>query len=69
MRPLMIVEYKAPHIAVTQRVFDQIVRYNMVLRAPYLTVSNGLSHYCCRVDAESHSYEFLTDVPDYQSIK
>ena len=50
-------------------VFDQIVRYNMVLRAPYLTVSNGLSHYCCRVDAESHSYEFLTDVPDYQSIK
>lgn len=69
MRPLMIVEYKAPHIAVTQRVFDQIVRYNMVLRAPYLVVSNGMSHYCCRVDAESRSYQFLPDVPDYQSIK
>ena len=28
----LIVEYKAPHIEITQTVFDQITRYNMVLR-------------------------------------
>lgn len=64
-QPMMIVEYKAPTVAVTQRVFDQIVRYNMVLRARYLTVSNGLAHYCCRIDYAARSYEFLPELPAY----
>lgn len=42
--PLLIVEYKAPHIALTQRVVEQVMRYNMVFQAPWLMVSNGLSH-------------------------
>ena len=47
----MIVEYKAPEIEkITQKVFDQITRYNMVLKVDYLIVSNGLQHYCCRID-------------------
>lgn len=64
-QPLMIVEYKAPSVAVTQAVFDQIVRYNMVLRAAYLCVSNGLRHYCCAIDYASGSYRFLSNVPPY----
>ena len=63
--PFMIVEYKAPDVAVTQSVFDQIVRYNMVLRARYLTVSNGLNHYCCAIDYNKNSYYFIPTVPDY----
>ena len=43
--PLIIVEYKRPDVAITQNVFDQIVRYNMLLRAKYLIVSNGCNHY------------------------
>ena len=39
----LIVEYKAPHIEITQTVFDQITRYNMVLKVDYLIVSNGLN--------------------------
>ena len=39
----MIVEYKAPEIEITQKVFDQITRYNMVLKVDYLIVSNGAS--------------------------
>ncbi len=66
-KPMMIVEYKAPGVAVTQKVFDQIVRYNMVLRARYLTVSNGLSHYCCRIDYATHSYAFLPELPDFST--
>lgn len=61
--PLMIVEYKSPAVAITQTVFDQIARYNMVLRAKYLVVSNGLSHYCCEPDYERGSYRFLRDIP------
>ncbi|KDS13405.1 type I restriction enzyme R family protein [Bacteroides ovatus str. 3725 D9 iii] len=64
----MIVEYKAPHIEITQAVFDQITRYNMVLKVDYLIVSNGMQHYCCRMDYENQSYTFLQDIPDYKSL-
>ncbi|MGL4520289.1 MAG: type I restriction enzyme HsdR N-terminal domain-containing protein [Phocaeicola sp.] len=63
--PRMILEYKAPHIEITQAVFDQIGRYNMVLKVEYLVVSNGLKHYCCRINYDTMSYEFLPDIPDY----
>lgn len=66
--PLMIVEYKAPSVEITKKVFDQIVRYNLVLRAPYLMVSNGLRHFCCRVDPDSGSYTFLAALPSYSEL-
>lgn len=65
----MIIEYKAPYIPITQAVFDQITRYNMVLHVDYLVVSNGLSHYCCRIDYSMGTYSFLPDIPDYASLE
>ena len=67
-QPLVIVEYKAPSINVTQKTFDQIVRYNMVLKAKYLIVSNGLEHYCCQIDYDNNSYRFLEDIPCYGDL-
>ncbi len=66
--PLMIVEYKAPHIEITQRVFDQIVRYNMVLHARWLVVSNGMRHFCCEIDYEKRGVRFLPNVPRYAEL-
>jgi len=68
LSPRMIIEYKAPHIPITQKVFDQICRYNLVFRVDYLIVSNGLSHYCCRMDYAHQSYQFLQDVPSYGEL-
>ncbi len=68
LQALMIVEYKAPSIEITQRVFDQIWRYNMVLHVDYLTVSNGLQHYCCKMDYENHTYRFLQQIPSYHDL-
>lgn len=68
-RPLVIVEYKAPTVTVTQAVFDQIARYNSVIGAAYLIVSNGLTHYCCRFDAQSGSYAFLREIPPYDKLQ
>lgn len=69
LQPRMIIEYKAPTVQITQRVFDQIAAYNMLLHVDYLVVSNGLSHYCCRIDYINRTYEFLRDIPDYSEIK
>jgi predicted type IV restriction endonuclease len=62
--PVMIIEYKAPHIAISQTTFDQIAMYNFSLHVEYLIVSNGLAHYCCKVDYEKNCYTFLEDIPE-----
>ena len=66
--PLVIIEYKAPTISITPKVFDQIVRYNMVLHVQYLIVSNGIRHFCCQINYETQSYRFLEEIPDAQGI-
>lgn len=68
LTPLVIVEYKAPHITIKQQVFDQITRYNIVMQVPYLIVSNGLKHYCCKVDYSNKSYCFLREIPRYDEV-
>ena len=69
LAPLMIVEYKAPSIEITSAVFDQIVRYNMVLHVRYLAVSNGISHFCCKIDYENLTYSFLEGIPEYKELE
>lgn len=68
LHPRLIIEYKAPTIKISQKVFTQITRYNIVMKVDYLIVSNGLSHYCCKIDYDTLSYHFLEDIPDYSSL-
>ena len=66
--PQMIIEYKAPHVQIQQKTFDQISAYNLLLRVDYLIVSNGLQHYCCKMDYEQQKYHFLEEIPDYEKL-
>lgn len=68
LQPRMIMEYKAPTVEITQKVFEQIAAYNLLLHVDYLVVSNGLQHYCCRIDYDKRTYNFLQDIPTYESI-
>ena len=68
LRPRVIVEYKAPDVAITQQVFTQIQAYNSLLRADYLVVSNGFQHYVCKMNYEARSFEFLPALPHYSSL-
>ncbi len=67
MTPVMIMEYKAPSVEISQKVFSQICRYNIVLKVRYLVISNGLSHYCCRINDDG-TYCFLKDIPNYEDL-
>ncbi|MDR1646115.1 MAG: type I restriction enzyme HsdR N-terminal domain-containing protein [Tannerellaceae bacterium] len=69
LTPLMILEYKSPDVLIKRAVFDQICRYNASLRVRYLTVSNGILHFCCRIDYETQSYSFLKSIPDYDELE
>jgi hypothetical protein len=66
--PLLLVECKAPRVSIGQDAFDQGARYNLVLGAPYLVVTNGQTHYACRVDVEAGDYRYLDDLPPYEVL-
>ena len=66
--PKIIVEYKSPTVSITQKVFDQIASYNLVLHVDYLIVSNGLKHYCIKMNYETGTYTFQKDIPVYQEL-
>ena len=65
----LLIECKAPEVQITQQTFDQIARYNLVLNASYLMVTNGLNHYFCQMDFENEKYNFLKELPDYPTNK
>ncbi|MBR1400304.1 MAG: type I restriction enzyme HsdR N-terminal domain-containing protein [Prevotella sp.] len=69
LQPRMIIEYKAPSVALSQKVFDQITVYNFLLKVDYLIVSNGIQHICCRMDYANQRYSFLKDIPDYVDLE
>ena len=68
LKPLILIECKAPDIKITDDVFTQIARYNITLQVRYFVVTNGLQHYCCEINLESGTWKFLPDIPHYSSI-
>jgi hypothetical protein len=67
-QPLLMVECKAPDIPLNDKVFDQIVIYNMEFKVPYIIVTNGMDHYICKMDHENKKYDFLLVIPLYEDL-
>ena len=65
---ILLVECKAPAVAIDQKTFDQVARYNMVHKVKLVAVSNGLAHYYCRIDFETRQYQFIEELPDYADL-
>ena len=63
----LLIECKAPEVKINQETFNQIARYNLVLNAKYLMVSNGLNHYFCKIDFENEKYVFLEELPSFEN--
>lgn len=65
-KAIILVECKAPSIPLNQKVFDQIARYNMTLKVPFLAVTNGIQHIYCTYDDSFESYQFIEELPAYK---
>lgn len=63
----LLIECKAPEVKIDQKTFDQIARYNLILNAQYLMVTNGLNHYFCKMDFENEKYSFLKELPNFSN--
>lgn len=68
MSPLVLIEYKAPNITLSEKSVAQIVRYNHVCQVPFLLLSNGLSHLACHIDYEEDKVTWLKEIPHYKQL-
>ena len=64
-KPNMIVECKAPNVKITQDSFNQIAKYNFQLRVELLVVTNGLQHFCCKMDYNKNEIKFVEEIPSF----
>ena len=65
---LMLVECKAEDVKLDGAVRDQVVRYNLALRLPYLMITNAKTTYICRLDPATGEYSFLDGTPSYEEM-
>ncbi len=65
-KPFMVIECKGANIAISQSTFEQAAQYNHTLKAPYLTVTNGLLYYCVAIDHTTKNFAFLPDMPPFE---
>ena len=67
LTPLIIIEYKSPSVNISQKVFDQILRYNIALHVEYLIITNGKQIFVCKTN-NNKNIEFLKDIPSYSEL-
>ncbi len=66
--PVLLVECKAPAVPINEKVFDQIGLYNLTHHVPWLLVTNGIKHYCCRYVDNEDKYQFTDFIPDWKDV-
>ena len=69
MQPEVVIEYKAPAVPLTQKVFDQAADYNQQLKVRCLMLSNGMQHVCMLLDTATMTYRQLPAIPTYEQLK
>jgi len=63
VQPYLLVECKAPTVAIDQNVFEQAIRYNLNLQVPYLWLTNGLHNVTIECDQSLRSCRIIGDLP------
>lgn len=63
--PFLLVECKAPDVAISLEVFLQAANYNLALQVPFLMMTNGQQSYCCHLDYQGQQIKDLAEVPGY----
>lgn len=67
MQPLVVVECKAPEVALDNSVIEQVTRYNMALMVKYLVITNGLATYAFAYDGTKQKYNLIKDIPHFEN--
>ena len=63
--PWLVIECKAPDQAVNDRTIRQVSVYNVSIKAPFVAMTNGLTHICCAIDGATGAASVMDRFPAY----
>lgn len=66
--PVLLVECKAASVKINQQTFNQVMAYNYRFKLDYLVVTNGMQHFCCRLNRTANQFEFMNDIPAFKLL-
>lgn len=55
-QPKILIECKAPSVPLSPATFEQIARYNSIIKAPEIILSNGLQHIFSRYENQNYTF-------------
>jgi hypothetical protein len=64
-KPWMVIECKSPTLDLSSETLMQASVYNASLKAKYLTITNGLNHFCASTDWLAGKSVLLEKLPTY----
>lgn len=64
----MIIECKSVNIKLSQDTFLQAASYNSGFKCQYMVITNGLSHFCCKIDSDGQLFTFMDIIPHYSEL-
>jgi hypothetical protein len=65
-KPCLLIECKAPEVALSDKTIEQSSLYNTKLKAPFMLITNGMQHYCFHVDFHLGKSSSVGYIPDYE---
>lgn len=65
-QPLILAECKAPDIILNENALLQIANYNIIFNAPYLIITNGITHYYFKLN--QHKYILIGEIDEFEQI-
>ncbi|HEY9117776.1 MAG TPA: type I restriction enzyme HsdR N-terminal domain-containing protein [Roseivirga sp.] len=69
LKPLVLVECKAPDVALASQVVDQIATYNKICKAPLVVITNGIQTFAGLYIAGQEDFKMLNQIPAYEELK
>ena len=61
--PFLLIECKAQDVKISKKTLEQVSRYNLTIKAPFICITNWSKTYCFEIDFESNTSRQLKDLP------
>jgi len=66
--PILIIECKAPEIVLQRTTIEQVNRYNEVIGAAIMMITNGMETFLMKKNSSNNVISYLNDIPHYQEF-
>ncbi|MDR3133552.1 MAG: type I restriction enzyme HsdR N-terminal domain-containing protein [Prevotellaceae bacterium] len=68
LQPILLAECKAPEVTISRETCEQVARYNLLVKVPFLLITNGSKHFFFYYSTGENCYIFDRNMADYEGL-